>query len=153
MTETTHCLVSHPKFFCNVLSSAHRPQCVSRLLNKVGNFKLCTCIGSLSVIFLCVLQTVWQAASSKKRNPVAMSILHQQSLFCGSCMSSLYSIKSNSPEEQYLAQMARLAILEANSITCFFDVHLPFFCRWCYQEQLCLTVKKNHFKCHILQVF
>ena len=35
-------------------------------------------------------------------------------------------IVKQSRQEQYLVQMASLAILEVNSITHFFDVHLPF---------------------------
>ena len=83
MTETTHCLVSHPKFFCNVPSSVHRPYCISGPLNRAGNFKLSTCI------ILAVCQSFFSVScrlSGRQplpwsRNPVAMSILHQQSPF------------------------------------------------------------------------
>ena len=56
-----------------------------------------------------------------------------------------------SRQEQYIVQMASLAILEANSITPFFKVHL--FNADGITRSSCTSLSRktlNHFKCHIL---
>ena len=48
-----------------------------------------------------------------------------------------------SRQEQFLAQMASLFILKANSMTSFFNSHQPLWTNWCCQKQTCFTVEKS----------
>ncbi|EGV92117.1 hypothetical protein I79_014865 [Cricetulus griseus] len=59
-------------------------------------------------------------------------------------MSSLYSNKQ-SRQEQFLAQIANLAMLKVNSIMSFFDAHLPLRHNWCAKSS-CVSLSRKTLK-------
>ena len=156
MTETSCCLSSHPKFFCNIGASIFSLPIVSgRLIHEAENFKdISTYIGSLSVTFFCVLQNVWRLFHEAGTLKDCLTFFRQlqQSFFCGSWMLSSYGITSSRPgKSSFLPKWL------TNYIRSLFDAHNPLEVDWCCQEQMCLIVLKSpkflkHFKCHIIEV-
>ena len=102
MTETSCCLDCHPKFFCTVGASifilqAHSIQKTFPWSRKSEDLFCLVMEKSISCFLLCP-ENVWHffcEAGILKDHPVFWKV--QQSLFCGSCMSTSYSIPSSSP--------------------------------------------------------
>ena len=95
-------------------SSAYICLIPGTLFSEAGNLKTCSdCIGSLSATFFYVLQNADNFID--KTETFFWQV--QQSFFCGSCMSSLYSLPvvKHSRKEQFLTQIASLVFYDSLS--------------------------------------
>ena len=144
MTETSHCLDSHPKFFCTVGASISGLQAHSIQQTFPWSRKFQR---QLSHYLLCPVECLADSFMNQEPRKIISPL---------GKVSSPLSVGSLCPV--YTAVQARAVSCPkwlTNSIRSLFDAHLPLEVDRCCQEQTCLIVMKSpkllkDLKCHIL---
>ena len=129
MTETSHCLYSHPKFFCTIGASIFSLQAHTIQSHGAEISKAVQSLSAVSCTMSCIL---FHESETTKDQITFWQV--QQSFLCGFFV---FSLCISTGKSSFLPKWL------SNSIRSLFNAHLPLEVDWCCKEQMCLIVMKR----------